>query len=80
MSCAFLDCKDVTTCCLAGGCVVTRFPEQQGRRTLAHSDHEQPKSQALNGTKPGRTVRDPALIKRARKPLDGPNALRHPRR
>ena len=60
-SCAFAPCAEVTTCALAGGCATRLVPQTD--------TDVNDKLTALNGTKPGRTNRDPALIKRKRKAI-----------
>lgn len=67
-TCAFLPCDQVTECCLPGGCITKRFGKMGGKNA-ATQDTLRDNAPALNGTKPGRTNRDPALIKRKRKPL-----------
>lgn len=65
-TCAFTRCGDADECCLLGGCVARRFP---GEAQQAPRDPELPASEALNGTKPGRPVRDPVFTSRRRKAL-----------
>ena len=61
-SCAFYPCAEVESCGLVGGCTQRRFkPAPVHEASL-------PAAKALNGTK-ARPVRDPARIKRRRKPI-----------
>ena len=54
-TCAFLPCDQVDECCLVGGCVRKRFPQQFTRQQSTLSQEPIKKGQkALNGTKPGR--------------------------
>lgn len=64
MTCAFAPCQAAVACALEGGCVALRFPKR-----VAHGDDLKKGSRKLAGDKPARTNRDPALIKRRRKPL-----------
>lgn len=65
-TCAFVTCELAESCCLEGGCVQSRFAHQKKAET---ADATLPASRALNGTKPGRTKRDPTFTPRKRKPL-----------
>lgn len=78
-TCATLPCSQVMHCCLAGGCVQKRFPEHCRQGSAIAQEPLRADAPALNGTKPGRTNRDPTKIKRRRKDLRGPNPLRHRR-
>lgn len=66
-TCAFAPCDQVTECSLVGGCVNQRFirPEQ----SVADADPVKTGARSLAGTKPARTNRDPAWIKRRRKAI-----------
>lgn len=65
-SCAFLPCEQVERCCLTadGSCHRKKFPQ-----SVAHRDTLKKGARALVGTKPARTNRDPAKIKRKQKQL-----------
>lgn len=64
MTCAFTSCDEVSRCPLVGGCVRTRFAAVDPNATNLKKG-----ARALAGTKPARTNRDPARIKRKRKAL-----------
>lgn len=65
-SCAYVPCLEATSCGMVGGCIEQRF----GRApTRAQQSEIRKNAPALNGTKPGRTNRDPSLIARKRKAL-----------
>ena len=67
ISCAFLPCAQVTACCLVGGCIQQRFGSP--RQSASTVDPLKTGAKTLVGTKPARTNRDPARIKRRRKQL-----------
>jgi hypothetical protein len=64
MTCAFVGCDETDTCAMVGGCVRTRFAAVD-----PNANNLKKGARALAGTKPARTNRDPALIKRKRKAL-----------
>ena len=63
MTCAFAPCIGVADCAMVGGCVERRFGPAPTRAAADLKDG----ARALAGTKPARTNRDPARIKRRRK-------------
>lgn len=60
MTCAFVECAAVQSCCLPGGCVTRRYGPAAPRRDAT-------RGHALTGTKPARASRDPRFVKRRRK-------------
>ena len=70
-TCAFVDCAEVTSCCLVGGCVRQRFGRGPAStvRLVAPTVDELPKNARSGLTPKPRASRDPWFIKRRRKAL-----------
>jgi hypothetical protein len=67
--CTFVSCDDADYCVLVKGCVRARFPLHFKHVSASTKEAMRKDAPALNGQKPGRTNRDPALIPRRRKRL-----------
>lgn len=68
-TCTTVACADAEGCCLVGGCVRRRYPDQfVTANTLNPASDLKKNAPALNGTLP-RPSRDPRFIKRRRKEL-----------
>lgn len=51
-TCAFYPCAEVDRCCLVGGCVKQRFPQQFGAASAVTTEPTKRGARKLAGTKP----------------------------